>query len=231
MTQNKLLKDTKKLIKETNRRLARLNKGVDINRGRYNPKTKRFERKDTIILIDNTGKRKRIKVVKRVRYPVGTWATKKLTSRLEDYMKGGKVVIPNNVTDTKLVAINKALRLFLNSQTSTISGIQAVEKQTKQNISNVLSYYDEDLNELYEPTNKHIEKMYDLFGTEDMDTITDYIGPSDFFAILNESIKANDDNVRYLNKVRSILDDPAKLNRDDDFAEALVRVFNYQKSL
>ena len=68
--------------------------------------------------------------------------------------------------------------------------------------------------------------MYDLFGTDDMDTITDYIGPSDFFVILNDSVKAQDDNVRFLNKVRSILDDPTKLNRDDDLAGALVRTFN-----
>lgn len=228
---NKLYKDTVKLIKETNRRLSRLEKGVDLNKGRYNPKTKRFERKGDIILVKD-GKRVRLKVTKRARYPVGTWATKKLESRLSDIdinIRSNKIKISENINSNKLIKLNKALRLFLNSQTSTVSGIQEVEKQTKQNIRNILSDFDEDTGDIFEPSNKDIEKMYDLFGTDDMNTITDYIPPSDFFVILNQAKEENDSNVKFLNRIRSILDDET-VNKDDDLAEALVRTFNKFKS-
>ena len=224
---NKLYKDTLKLIKETNRRLSRLEKGVDLNKGRYNPKTKRFERKGDIILVKD-GKRIKLKQTKIARYPVGTWATKKLESRLSDIdidIRSNKIKINENINSNKLIKLNKALRLFLNSQTSTISGIQEVEKQTKQNIRNILSDFDEDTGDIFEPSNKDIEKMYDLFGTDDMDTITDYIPPSDFFVILNQAKEENDSNVKFLNRIRTILD-PETVNKDDDLAEALVRTFN-----
>ena len=224
---NKLYKDTLKLIKETNRRLSRLEKGVDLNKGRYNPKTKKFERKGDIILVKD-GKRIKLKQTKIARYPVGTWATKKLESRLSDIdidIRSNKIKINENINSNKLIKLNKALRLFLNSQTSTISGIQEVEKQTKQNIRNILSDFDEDTGDIFEPSNKDIEKMYDLFGTDDMDTITDYIPPSDFFVILNQAKEENDSNVKFLNRIRTILD-PETVNKDDDLAEALVRTFN-----
>lgn len=229
---NKLYKDTLRLIKETNKRLSRLNRGVDLNRGRYNPKTKRYERTGSIVIVKD-GKRKRIKVTNRVSYPTGTWATKKLQSRLDDLniniSKKNKINIRDNLNTNKLIKLNKALRLFLGSQTSTIEGIREVEFNTKQNIRNILSSFDEDTGDIYEPTNKDIEKMYDLFGTDDMDTITEQIPPSDFFVILNEAKEKNDDNVRFLNRIRTILD-AETVNKDDDLAEALVNTFNKFKS-
>ena len=55
-----LYKKAIKQVEETNKRLKRLERGVDINKGRYNPKTKRFERTGNITILEN-GKTRRIK--------------------------------------------------------------------------------------------------------------------------------------------------------------------------
>ena len=77
LTNTQLYKQTEKLVDEANKRLKRLERGVDLNKGRYNPKTKRFERVGSYTIINDKGKRIRIKEKNIVKYKGNTWASKK----------------------------------------------------------------------------------------------------------------------------------------------------------
>lgn len=219
MNKEKLYKETLKLAKETNRRLARLEKGIDINKGKYNPKTKRFERKDSIQIINKKGKRINLKTVKRISYPQGTWASKKLLDKVDTYL-GGKISVNRTMSIPELTLLNKALRNFLSSKTSTIKGIQEVEKQTKQNISNLITDVDNpDIDE------SDIETLYNFFEDQDFRDVTEYIPPSDLYIILNDSKQTGDSSKMFMSKIENYIDKDS-LNSDSDMKEKLTRIYN-----
>ena len=217
---NKLYKDTLKLIKETNKRLARLEKGVDLNRGKYNPKTKRFERPDTQVVIRN-GKKVKIATTKRVSYKTGTWASKKLLEKVPEAFVNGKVSTNiSNMSKVQLTALNKALKNFLTSKTSTIKGIQQIEKQTKENISQEVENFDED-----SISSEDINTLYDFFNDKDFNYTTDYIAPSDLWVILTTAKANNDSDEKFLDRVGQYIDKDS-LYEDLDLKEALVRIYH-----
>ena len=218
MNKDKLYRETLKLAKETNKRLARLEKGVDINKGKYNPKTKRFERKESIQIINKKGKKINLKTVKRVKYPKGTWASKKLMDKLDTYMNG-KLQVTRSMSTSELTVLNKALRNFLNSKTSTIQGIQDIERQTKQNISNLI--VDVDTPEL---ETEDIETLYNFFEDSDFRDVTEYIPPSDLYIILNESKQAGDNPKMFMSKIERYIDKDS-LNSDSDMKNKLTRIY------
>lgn len=172
MNNQNLYRNTKKLINEANRRLERLNRGKDLNKGRYNPKTKRFERPDTKIVIRN-GKKVKLSPTKIVSYKTGTWASKKLVERVPESIIGGKITTNiSNYSQIQLLALNKALKNFLKSETSTIEGIQKKENEIKREMSARLNEYG-----LEQLTSEDIESLYQL--RHEVSSIYDYITPSD----------------------------------------------------
>lgn len=219
MNKDKLYRETLKLVKEANRRLARLEKGIDLNKGKYNPKTKRFERKDSIQIINKKGKSIRLKNVNRVSYPAGTWASKKLMDKVGVYL-GGKVEVKRTMSIHELTLLNKAIRNFLNSKTSTIKGIQEVEKQTKQNIINLITDVDNP-----EISEEDVETLYSFFEDPDFNDVTKYIPPSDLYIILNNSKEAQNNSKAFLNKIEKYIDKDS-LNADSDMKDKLTRIYN-----
>lgn len=220
MNRDKLFRDTLKLIKETNRRLSRLERGVDINKGKYNPKTKRFERKDSQVIINKAGKRTRIKTTKIMRFPSGTWASKKLYDRISSsYIKNNRVSINKGISLTELRLVNKALKNFLNSKTSTVKGILEVEKQTKQNISNLVDNFDEE-----ELSNEDVNTLYDFFSDSDFQDVIQYIPPSDLYILLVDSKRNNDSNNDFLRKIEMYIDKDS-LYSDSDMKDKLIRIY------
>lgn len=223
MNEKQLYRETLKLIKETNRRLEKLEKGVDINKGKYNPKTKRFERKDSYIVYKD-GKRTIMKTVKRTSYPVGTWGTKKLVSNLEN-LHSDFITKKNRITTDLSKAskvdvrgLNKALKSFLNYKTSRAKGIMEIEKQTKKNIALELEDFDTE-----QLTNKDIEALYDLLGKEDFNDATRYIPSSDLWIMLyNTKAKGLE---TYMQRIYSHIDE-SSLNFDSDLKESLIRIYN-----
>lgn len=207
-------------IEETNRRLKKLEKGIDINKGRYNPKTKKFERIGNITIKENgrsiTRKTKNI-----VKFNSGTWASKKLINRVEKYYnpKINRISLPSLVNKQELRLIIKATKNFLNSITSTIEGINMVEQRTKDTISNIVG------NEL---DNEDIETLYNFWNNEDWKDITEYIPPSDLYIILSESTSRDESNEDFLKRIEMYIDKDS-LKGDSDIKEKLLRVYNKLK--
>lgn len=228
MNKSELYRKAVKLKKETNRRLSRLNKGVDLNKGKYNPKTKRFERIGTITTYNKKGKKIRIKTTNVVNYKMGTWSTKALRNRINKYLsKKGEVIIPtkDNITTTDLVALIKAMNNFLKSKTSTIKGIQEVEKQTKQNIANILDVDFDDIDQ--EITDEEVNILYDFFNDEDFNYIVKEAGipPSELIIAIHTAKYNHWSKERFLNEIKNYNPDNTRL-LDLDIAEALENIYN-----
>lgn len=220
MNRNNLYRDTIKLVKEANKRISKLERGVDINKGKYNPKTKRFERKGSYYITNKNGKRTKVKTVDIRRYPSGTWATKKLNDRISDYLHDGEIKINKDMSIQELRLINKAVNNFLSSKTSTIKGIMEIEKQTKQNISNIVTDFDED-----ELTNDEVNTLYDFFNDPDFQDVTQYIPPSDLYILLMDSKRNNDSPEAFLRKIEMYIDKDS-LYSDSDMKDKLIRIYN-----
>lgn len=218
MNKNKLYRDTLKLVKEANRRLARLEKGVDLNKGRYNPRTKRFERKNSIEIINKKGKKIRLKTVNIVSFPAGTWASKKLFDKIESYLGTNRIEINKNMTTSELTVLNKSLKNFLKSKTSTIKGIQEIEENTKSNISNILGDFDSDMLD-----NSEIETLYNFFEDEDFNYIRQYIPASDQWILLQEAKEKDLNDTNYLDLISRYVEGVYK---DEELTKSLLNIYH-----
>lgn len=221
-TTDSLLKETEEQLKEVERRLKKLEKGVDINRGTYNPKTKRYERKGTYKLVTETGEVKVIKPTKRVKYSADSWAGKKLKEKLStvEGFNLKTMKIPKGTSKADLKAINKALKNFLKSQTSTIKGIKGVEETTKKGLKNLVS----DIDNI---TNKDIETLYSLFNDKDFQfIIKNYdIEASDLDTLIAETRAEGGTSDDFLRKVENYIYSDS-LYKDEDLVNALESIYN-----
>lgn len=172
---NNLRNKVKSQVKQTNTRLKSLI--VDTNKGKYNPKTKRFERKGNITIIDSTGKKRTIKQTNIKDYR-GMFASKKL-EELESFNKKlNKIELTGNESKEQLLEINKLTENFLNSKTSTIKGIEEVEKRIKRNISEKLDEFD--------LTPSEVDSLYKLYDDKDFIALRKYLDPSELQALMME---------------------------------------------
>lgn len=220
MDERRLYRDTLKLINETNRRLQKLEKGIDINRGRYNPKTKRYERPDTQIVIRD-GKKVKISESKRISYKLGSWASKKLVERIPESIVRGRITTNiGNYSKVQLTALNKALKNFLKNKTSTIKGIQTEEKRIKEDISARLNDFDTE-----QLTNEDIESLYTLREDKDISYIYNYLTPSQLESLVKYSVARSYSDSQFLDLVSNYIgsDDPFT---DLDLRDALLSAYN-----
>lgn len=165
----------KSQVNQTNKRLKNLI--VDTNKGKYNPKTKRFERKGNITIIDSTGKKRTIKQTNIKDYR-GMFASKKL-EELESFNKRlNKIELTGNESKEELLKINKLAENFLKSKTSTIKGIEEVEKGIKSNISEKLDEFDLSPSE--------VDSLYKLYDDSDFTALRKYLDPSELQALMME---------------------------------------------
>lgn len=215
-----LLKETKEQLKEVERRLRKLEKGIDVNRGVYNPKTKRYERKGTYKVITEMGEVKTMKPTKRVKYSVDSWAGKKLQEKLSTVgdFNIKKLKLPKNMSSADLKAVNKAFSNFLKSQTSTIKGIKGVEKSTKSSIKDLVS----DIDNI---DNSDIETLYSFFGDKDFNYVTQYVDPSELMILLAETREDGGSSDDFLRKIENYIDKDS-LYQDEDMVDALERVYD-----
>lgn len=221
MNKNDLYKKTVKLARETNKRLKRLEKGIDINKGRYNPKTKRFERVGTVTITNKKGKKINLKTKKIVRFKSGTWASKKLYEKIGDYITNNQISVPPKANRTQLISLNKAMRNFLDSKTSTVAGIREIERQQKDNISNILGDFDSD-----EISNDEIETLYDFFEDKDFNNVTKEknIMPSDMWITLTTAKEEKWTKEKYLKNIYNY--NPDLDMNDLDLKESLISIYN-----
>ena len=125
------------------------------------------------------------------RYKSGTWASKKLANRLSSnkmrmWTKKGKIKLSKNPTKSQLIALNKAITQFLNSQTSTKKGISDVREKTIESLRGTLS------TDVEEMSYDDAEKFYEMFGNNDFQTIADKIGSSALQACIEDAIENGD---------------------------------------
>lgn len=220
---NDLYIETSKLVRETNRRLERLERGVDLNKATYNPKTKRFERKGTYTIVTDTGKRVTMKPTKIVRYDVDSWAGKKLREKISTIkgatIKGKRVKLSSKITIADLKATKKATSNFLKSKTSTNKGIKEVENRIKNTIKETVE--DEDI----ELSSQEVNTLYNFFEDKDFNYITKYIDPSELMVILNEVASEGGTSDDFLRRIENYIYSES-LYKDDDLVESLENIYN-----
>ena len=134
------------------------------------------------------------------RYRSGTWATKKLSNRLSSnkmrmWSRGGKIKLGKNPTKQQLLAVNKAVNQFLESQTSTKKGISKTRQKTIESLRSSLSTEDKELS--YEDA----EKFYEMFGEDNFSNIADKIGASALQAVIEDAIEENDSSNDFIKRI------------------------------
>lgn len=174
--------------------------------------------KDTLKLV----KRANAKIVKlrQAGYNSGTWASKKLNTRLQTNKIGawhrGKIKVREDMTETQLKAIQKATNQFLSSKTSTPKGINQVKKNTLKSLANTLS--DEDRGKL---NSEDAEFYYDMLGEDDFDFFADKIGASTLWIQIDEAIDNGDTEEGWLSRLGRYI----TLN-DEDVRNRAIRLYD-----
>lgn len=217
---NKLYNETEKLLTRASKRLERLSRGIDVNKGTYNPKTKRYERKGTITIINESGKRVKIKQKNIQSFSNTSWAGKKLNEKLNQIGKVNlkTLKLDKEVKMSDLKAINKAVKNFLSSQTSTLKGIRKIEKTTKDSMRELLS----DIDNI---SNEDINTLYEFFNDPDYQFARDYLDPSELNIVLAESKSSKDTTEEFINRISNYIDEES-LYRDEDLYNKLVNIYN-----
>ena len=222
VTIEQLYKETKKQVEETNRVLKRLEKGTDINKSKYNPKTKRYERQGTYIVTYASGKTVKMKPSNIISYKSNTWAGKKLRNKISSInnvsMKKGKIVLSKNIKPIDLTALNKAMKNFRNSKTSNVKGIKEIENRIKQTLK-------DNVDEFYDLSDEETELLYDFYNDKDYKYITQYIDPSELDVTLAETKAEDGDENDFLRKIENYVHKDS-LYKDDDLIDALENIYN-----
>ena len=227
-----LRSQVKRQVNKANSRLKSLIR--DVNKGVYNPKTKRFERKGTITIIDKNGNIRKVKSTNIKDYR-GKFASKKL-EELESFNKKlNKIELSGNESRDELLEINKLTENFLKSKTSTLSGIEEVEKGIKENISAKLDEFD--------MTPSEVDSLYTLYDDKDFVALRKYLDPSELQALMmevkefrdslrNDDIPFSDDEINQagLNKFAELFVSYAGLDKktaglDQDLQDALSSLY------
>lgn len=211
-----------------------LSKGDGMKKRRQYIKTRDVSKKTSLIrnqerlykqTLKNTQKvNERIRSLNR-RYKKGTWSVKRLINRLDTNIlsvwKNGRIELNKNLTKTQLIAINKATNQFLESKTSTKSGIKEVSNNVKESLKERLS---DDIKEL---TNEEVDFMYDMLGDNDFSYFnkdredTNFIGASELWIVIDEAINKGDDENTFLNRMNVFVN-----VNDEDIRNKAINIYN-----
>lgn len=152
----------------------------------------------------------------------GTWASKKLSNRLnskklKSWDKTGKIKLNKNLTNTQLIAIQKASRQFLESKTSTLKGIKSVSDATKDSLRSTLSK-DVQLKDV------DVESAYEMLGNKDFDYFNDMdrIGASTMWALIEDAKEYNQSENTFIRNLQNIWD----FSNDLDAVEKARRLYD-----
>lgn len=159
------------------------------------------------------------------RYKKGTWAVKRLINRLDTNIlsvwKNGRIELNKNLTQSQLIAINKATNQFLESKTSTKTGIKEVYSNVKESLKETLS---DDIREL---TNEDVDFMYDMLGDDNFSYFnkdredTNFIGASELWIVIDEAINKGDDENTFLNRMNVFVN-----VNDEDIRNKAINIYN-----
>lgn len=156
-----------------------------------------------------------------------SYASKKLFNRLDtetlkalEKTRKGKIIkavkIPKNLTQTQLIAIQKATKQFLVSKTSSTKGIKQVKQSTIDAIKRTMS--DEDAKKV---TDEDAKFYFDMLGDNDFDYFADKIGASTLWTLIDSAIVGNYTQDRWLKTLNNYIN----FENDADVRERAIRLF------
>lgn len=151
------------------------------------------------------------------RYKKGSWASKILYNRINDYMSKGRIRVPKNATMTELKKIQKATKLFLNSKTSTKRGINEVSKSIKQGMKTAFDM------EGKVASMSDIEDLYDMMTNEDFtkSDFEDKIGASRMDRYILDAKEQKQDVNEFIDAIES-----NEFSLDEDLREKAINLYN-----
>lgn len=139
----------------------------------------------------------------------------KVNALMKENNKITGIKLPKKTSITDLRAISRAMRNFLGSETSSPYKIQKVIKNTKKSMYKTLKIKNDNL------TMEDIESYYEMLGDKDFDAFNEKIGASEMWAIIDESIDAEDNQNQFLKRLSSHI----TLN-DVDYRKKAINIFN-----
>ena len=153
------------------------------------------------------------------RYKSGTWATKNLANRLSSgkvkmWTRKGKIKLGKKPSKQQLIAVNKAISQFLNSQTSTKKGIADVKRKQIAAIKRRRNIEDEDF------TEQDAEDFYEMFGEDTFRYFADKIGDSLLQQIIYDAIREKDSEDDFIDRLSQYIE----IN-DLDIREKAIRLY------
>lgn len=152
----------------------------------------------------------------------GTWASKKLSERLDTrvlnaWTKQGKIKIDKTLTNTQLKAIQKATQQFMTSQTSKVSGIKKVKESTLDSLRATLSK-DIELDEM------DVESAYEMLSNKDFDYFNnaDRVGASTMWALIEDAKEYDQSEDTFISRLLNMYDS----SNDLDAIERAKRLYD-----
>lgn len=153
-------------------------------------------------------------------FGANTWASKKLRNRLEaekvqTFTDSGRISTSKNMSIGQMRATLKATQQFLNSKTSTITGIKEVREKQIKNLSIALETDEVDI------TYEQAEALYELFEHESWQWILKYMTPSEFFAIVYETVEKNDGAENFIKRIERYIE----VGNDVDLKLKILKIY------
>lgn len=156
-----------------------------------------------------------------------SYASKKLFTRLDikhldvlDRTKKGshvsRIKLNNRLTNTDLIAIQKATKQFLISKTSTVKGIRNVESNVKESI-----YQNLKLNQDTEITKEDIEDFYSMLSDNDFDYFSEKIGASALWYLIEDAKEKDADENEFITMLNQYI-----TVSDEDVRNKAIRLYN-----
>lgn len=121
-----------------------------------------------------------------------------------------RIKLNKSMNLTQLRAVAKATRQFLNSKTSTVSGVKKQIKAIKKGFQKSLDLTDEEA-----------EAIYEAFDEDLLQWIYRYIEPSEFWALVQEAKEMNYSENQWL----KLIEDYIYIGNDDDIKEKLILIY------
>ena len=156
----------------------------------------------------------------------GTWASRKLLNRLsgektnviERTQKGGQITglkLKGKVSNTAMIAIQKASQQFLNSATSTVAGIKSVRERTIESLGVSLSTKKRKI------SNEEAEFLYEMLNDSDFLDFQQMVGASTMWNLIEDAREKHDSQNRFLKR----LEDYAISLEDKDLREKAISLY------
>ena len=166
---------------------------------------------------------KRIKNIEK-NYGDKSWAINQLYNKIDsDLVKGinkrGYVRVNKSMSNIQLKAIEKATSEFLESKTSTLTGIKSTVKDVKRSLQATFGDADHPI------TTREINQLYDLVEDKNKRDLTQQIGASELWATLIQAKEQNMEFDRFYNLIENRSNIGLKEKEDIEFLENIYNSF------